>query len=164
MITEIVSCLDHALNFVQEQVADLSDDEIALQPAGAPNHAAWTLGHLVYSCQSMAVECGMQPWLPSDWESQFGYGSSPQSVKSELLSRPKLLAALTEAGNRLRTALRAIDEDALAKPLPDEQAREVLPTVAHALLQVVVAHTSFHAGQLAAWRRAIGRTPVGVFV
>jgi uncharacterized damage-inducible protein DinB len=37
-------------------------------------------------------------------------------------------------------------------------------TTAEALLQIVSAHTAYHAGQLAAWRRAIGREPVGVFI
>ena len=34
----------------------------------------------------------------------------------------------------------------------------------HLLLQVVGAHTAFHAGQLALWRRALGKPSVGVFV
>ncbi len=52
----------------------------------------------------------------------------------------------------------------LAKPLPDENVSELLPTVGHALLQVIAGHTAFHAGQLAAWRCAIGKRPVGEFI
>jgi len=164
MISEMVCCLDYTLAFIQDQVADLVDEDMVLQPASAPNHAEWTLGHIVYSCQEMAIELGVKPWLSSDWESRFAYGSLPSSTQSACLSKLTLLAALREAGDRLRTALLAVDESTLAEPLPDEKAREILPTMGHALLQVVIAHTAYHAGQLAAWRRAIGRAPVGVFV
>jgi uncharacterized damage-inducible protein DinB len=57
-----------------------------------------------------------------------------------------------------------MDQAALAEPLPDERVRELLPTKGHAILQVVAAHTAYHAGQLAVWRRAIGRPPNGVFL
>ena len=79
-------------------------------------------------------------------------------------SKAELLAAFADAGQRFRTALLGMDPATLAEPLPDERARGLFPTKGHALLQIVAAHTAYHAGQLAAWRRAIGRPPVGVFV
>jgi uncharacterized damage-inducible protein DinB len=165
VIAELVSSFDRSLTFMREVVADLSDEEMVLQPAGVPNHAVWTLGHVIHSCQAMAGELGVAPWLPDDWESRFGYGSSPDTVPASQGSRKAaLLAALADASNRLRTVLLATDEGRLGDPLPDEKARETLPTLGDALLQVVCAHTAFHAGQLAAWRRAIGRPPVGVFI
>jgi hypothetical protein len=36
--------------------------------------------------------------------------------------------------------------------------------MAHLLLQVVIAQTAFHAGQLAMWRRAIGKESIAVFI
>ncbi len=164
MIPELVANLDRTLTFMQEQVADLSDEEMVRQPEGVPNHAAWTLGHVIYSCQEMAAEIGVERWLPVDWESNFGYGSSPGSVAPGYATPSLLLASLRYAGERLRAALLRVDENTLAHPLPDEKVREIMPTLGHALLQVVAAHLAFHAGQLAAWRRAIGRLPVGIFL
>jgi len=164
MIPEVVGCFERSVAFMQESVADLSDEELVLQPPGVPNHAAWTLGHVIHSCEAMAGELGVEPWLPTEWESQFGYGSSPTAVVQQRPSKAALLAALQEASDRLRTALLRLDETALAEPLPDERVRQMLPTKGHAILQVVAAHTAFHAGQLAAWRRAIGRQPVVVFL
>jgi len=165
MIPELVGSFDRSMAFVQELVADLSDDEMTLQPPGAPNHASWTLGHLIHSCQAIAGELGVGPWLPDDWESRFGYGSSPSGAATSTgTGKAALLAALVDASDRLRTILLATDESRLKDPLPDENARKTLPTLGDALLQVVSAHTAFHAGQLAAWRRAIGRPPVGVFI
>jgi uncharacterized damage-inducible protein DinB len=165
MIPQLVSCFDRSVAFMQGLVADLSDAEMVLQPAGVPNHALWTLGHVIHSCQAIAGELGVAPWLPEDWESRFGYGSSPAGAAArQEPDKAALLAALADAADRLRTALLATDEGKLGDPLPDQKMREILPTVGHALLQVVAAHTAFHAGQLAAWRRAIGRAPVGVFL
>lgn len=164
MIPELAACFERTVAFMRESVADLSDEDIVLQPPGVPNHAAWTLGHIIYSCQAMAAELGVEPWLPGDWESQFGYGSSPTAVATQRPAKAALLAALAEASHRLQRALSEMNETALAEPLPDLKAREILPTKGHAMLQVVAAHTAYHAGQLAAWRRAIGRQPVGVFV
>jgi hypothetical protein len=165
MIVELVGCLDRATAYIRGLVADLSDQQMILQPPGAPNHAAWTLGHLIHSWQVIAVELGVNSWLPDEWESFFGYGSSPADVVgSTHSSRDVLTASLADASNRLRAALLATEERRLGEPLPDASSRESLRTIGEALVQVVCAHTAFHAGQLAAWRRAIGREPVGVFI
>jgi uncharacterized damage-inducible protein DinB len=164
MIPEVVACFERTVAFMRESVADLSDEDMVLHPPGVPNHAAWTLGHVIHSCEAMAGELGVEPWLPRQWESQFGYGSSPTALVQERPSKAALLAALAEASHRLRTALLRLDDKALAEPLPDEKVRELLPTMGHAILQVVAAHSAYHAGQLAVWRRAIGRQPVAVFL
>ena len=164
MIPELIGCFERTVAFMQESVADLSDEDLVLQPPGVPNHAAWTLGHVIYSCQAMAGELGVDTWLPREWESRFGYGSSPMVIVSQHPCKAELLGALADASDRLRTALLAVDERAWAEPLPDERVRDLLPTKGHALLQVVAAHTAYHAGQLVAWRRAIGRPAVGVFL
>jgi uncharacterized damage-inducible protein DinB len=165
MIPELIGSFDRSLAFMRGLVADLSDEEMVLQPPGAPNHAAWTLGHVSHSCQAIAGELGVAPWLPGDWETRFGYGSTPAAAAdSGGSSKAELLSMLADASDRLRAVLLATDERRLKDPLPDEKTREILPTLGDALLQIVSAHTAFHAGQLAAWRRAIGRPPVGVFV
>lgn len=165
MITELVSCFDRTAAYVCMLVADLTDDEMTLQPPGVPNHAAWTVGHLIHSCQAIAGELGVTPWLPDDWEGVFGYGTSPgRAASSAYASKEVLTTRFTDACHRLRGALLSVDESRLRDPLPDRESHEVFATTADMLLQVVAAHTAYHAGHLAAWRRAIGREPVGVFI
>jgi len=164
MIPEMIGSLDLTLAFMRDQVADLTDEEMILQPAGFPNHAAWTLGHIIYSCHAIAGELGQKSSLPDDWETQFGYGSTPGTRVSERSRKTALLSALEEAGQRLRSALLETDEKSLTDPLPDAGDQEILSTKGHLFVQVVVGHTSYHAGQLTSWRRAIGRKPVGVFI
>ena len=164
MVLELISSFAYTVDFIERQVADLSDEDMVSQPPGAPNHAAWALGHITFSCHEIAGELGIERWLPGDWESRFGYGSVPASQASLRFSKSALLASLREASIRLREAVSRLDEKALASPLPNANARKLFPTTGHWLLQVVAGHTAFHAGQLAAWRRAIGRAPVDAYV
>ena len=160
MIDELIHTFEATVRFMEQSVADLSDDEMVEQPPGVPNHGTWTLGHIIYSCQAMAAELGAEPWLPDDWESAFGYGSTPSSDLSLYPRKSEMLTLLADAAGRLRQAILAADESVLSKPLPDE----ALPTMGDVLLQVVAAHTAYHAGQLAVWRRAIGKPSAGVFI
>jgi hypothetical protein len=105
VIPELVGCFERTVAFMEELVADLSDQDMVLQPPGVSNHATWTLGHVIYSFQAMAGELGVKPWLPGDWESEFGYGTSPLPVASQHSSKAALLGALADASHRLRTAL-----------------------------------------------------------
>ena len=160
MVPELVHTLEATVKFMEELVADLSAQQMVEQPTGVPNHGMWTLGHVIHSCQGIAVELGATHWLPDDWESVFGYGSTPLSDVQGYPTKPELLTLLADATSRLRQTLLAANESVLGQSLPDE----TLPTMGHLLLQVVVAHTAYHAGQLAVWRRAIGKQSVGVFV
>jgi hypothetical protein len=71
-----------------------------------------------------------------------------------------MLAIVADAMSRLREALQATDASLLEKSVPDE----TMPTMGHILVQVVVAHTAYHAGQLAAWRRAVGGPTGAVYI
>lgn len=160
MIDQMIHTFESTVRFMEQSVEDLSDEEMVAQPAGVPNHGTWTLGHIIFSCQGMAVELGAAPWLPGDWESVFGYGSTPRSDGDPYPRKEELRGLLAEATGRLSETLRGADPSVLIRQLSEED----FPTMCHLLLQVVVAHTAYHAGQLSAWRRALGRGPVAVFV
>ena len=160
MIAEMLTTFETTLQFTEQSVADLSEEQMVQQPIGVPNHATWTLGHIIHSCQGLAAELGVEPWLPDDWEAVFGYGSTPSADPSLYPRKADMLAVLTDSVDRLRQKLLTMSESALRQSLPDE----TMPTMGHLLMQVVIAHTAFHAGQLAMWRRAIGKESVAVFV
>lgn len=160
MIDELISTFEATLRFMEHSVDDLSEEEMVEQPPGVPNHATWTLGHIIFSCQGMATEIGAAPWLPADWESVFGYGSTPRSEEQHYPEKARLLTMLSDAASRLCHTLHSATGSVLRRELPDDD----FPTMGHLLLQVVVAHTAYHAGQLAVWRRAIGKESVSVFI
>jgi hypothetical protein len=160
MISELLNTFELTLKFIERSVADLSEQQMVEQPTGVPNHATWILGHVIYSFQGIAIELGTQRWLPNDWESIFGYGSTPMSDLSCYPSKSEMLEALSDAADHLQRTLLSASESTLHQSVPDE----TLPTMGHLVSQVVVAHTAFHAGQLAVWRHAIGKQSVAVFV
>ena len=77
MITETLNSYELHSEFLRRLVSDLDKDQMICQPVNVPNHPAWTIGHLVYSCQQIGGEIGLSPWLPTDWGEQFGTGSTP---------------------------------------------------------------------------------------
>jgi hypothetical protein len=160
MVNELINTFKSTLKFMEKSVADLTEDEMVEQLKGILVHAMWTFGHIILSCQGIAMELGVEPWLPDEWESDYGYGSKPHTDRLNYPNKSELLLHLTESKNRLCEAMLNMDASVLAKKLPDE----TLPTMGHLLFQVVVAHTAYHAGQLAVWRRAMGKQSVGVFV
>ena len=160
MIDELIHIFEGTVRFMERSVADLSDEEMVVQPPGVPNHATWSLGHIIFACQGMATELGEAAWLPEDWESTFGYGSTPRPGREGYPDKAELLALLADATDRLGQVVRSVEASVLERRRPDED----FPTMGHVVLQVLVAHTAYHAGQLAVWRRAMGRDSVAVFV
>ena len=160
MIDEIADVFKSTITYVEKMIEDLSDHELVQQPTGIPNHGAWTLGHIIYSCQGMAVEIGEDSWLPENWESDFGYGSEPSPDAGYYPNKSEMMSLLSESSQRMRKTLLNAGQSFYNKKLPDEE----FSTMGHLVIQVVIAHTAFHAGQLAMWRKAIGKPSVGVFV
>ena len=146
----------YSLDFVADQVADVTEPDMAAQPDGAANHPSWIIGHLTFACQMLGGVVGLSDWLPNDWAKRFGPGSTAVANGKFYLPKREALAQLYSAGIRLSAAVTALDEPQLDAPFPDEAYIEVFPTVRHALTQVLVGHTAFHVGQLSVWRKAMG--------
>ena len=144
-------------------VADVPDERLAEQPPGVPNHAAWTLGHLVYSCQLIGGEMGLQTWLDGQWNwpALFGGGSVPVATRDTYPAKPELVSAINDGLSRLTARLIELGDAGLDTDLPDARYRHVFPTLGHAVMQVAVAHFGYHLGQLVVWRRAVGMGEIG---
>ena len=155
-IEPVLHSFSYALGYLREQVEDLPPDDIVCQPAGVANHPAWTIGHLVFISQAIGEVAGLKPWLDEGWINAFGPGSRPTEEADAYPSKRDLFSALADAETRLKAAFCELGESALDEPFPDADYLEVFPTVRHALSQVLVGHTSFHVGQIAVWRRAMG--------
>ena len=74
---------------------DIQEEFMALQPAGARNHPAWTLGHLLYVESEGARTIGLSPpQLPAAWNEKFAPGSTPTQDRKEYPSKAELLDRL----------------------------------------------------------------------
>jgi len=156
MRTAILNSLALHLKHLRGLVADLSDQQMTTELPEAVNHPAWIIGHVVFSCQAMGGEIGLEPWLPENWGILFGTGSKPGGDEHSFPSKEALLEALAKAEDTLASRLNSMSEKSLLEPLPDEECRELLPTVGHALVHILSGHTGLHIGQLTVWRRAMG--------
>ena len=156
MLSELRSSFGFNMKYLKLLAADLDDSQLVVQRDGVPNHATWTIGHLIYTCERMCEALGQTGWLPEDWSEHFGTGSTPVGDPAEYPSKTELLAALDLADRNMLKALDGENEDSLTRPLPNKQYRKVFPTVGHALLYILLSHFSMHVGQLTVWRRACG--------
>jgi phosphinothricin acetyltransferase len=152
----ILNSYELHLQHLRRLVADLDDKQMVSQPNNMPNHPAWTIGHLVYSCQTIGGELGLSAWLSDDWEQRFGTGSTPVADAAAYPSKATLLGALGDGKERVVAALVSLGETGLARSLPDVRYRERFPTIGHAVTHILSGHTALHLGQLTVWRWAMG--------
>jgi hypothetical protein len=155
MIVEVLNSYDLHFEFLRTLVSDLSAEQMVSQPEGVPNHPAWTVGHLAFSCQAIGGEFGLKAWLPADWEEKFGTGSTPVADESAYPDKEALLEALADGKSRLSAALQEMGDVGLAEPLPDVRYRDKFPTIGHAVIHILSGHTALHLGQLTVWRHAM---------
>ncbi len=156
MIEETLAALSLAHDQLRRLVADLSGAQMVAQPGRLANHAAWTLGHLTCSLDLLGSELGLAPQVPDRYPELFLTGTAPVDDERAYPAKNELEATLDRAIGRLRAHLHGLTPDALQDPLPDEHYRAILPTKGAALVHILVGHFSFHVGQVAAWRRALG--------
>jgi hypothetical protein len=160
MIYEVAASYSRAVDYLRQLVADVPDEMLRRQINGVVNHPAWVIGHVIYSCQAIGGEMGINPWLPPDWAERFGTGTVPVEAKKDYPSKQELLDALSDAQQRVNDRLFALGDLGLTVPLPDERYREIFPTLGHAVLHILTVHTAIHVGQVTVWRRAIGLGPL----
>jgi DinB superfamily len=151
----------YCLDFLREQVADVSAADMVAQPNGIMNHPAWVIGHITYACQMLGGAIGLPEWLPNDWANRFAPGSAPVADGSLYETKNSALSMLGDAQSRISQAVDHLHDSHLDEPFPDESYRVVFPTIRHAITQVLVGHTANHIGQLSVWRRAMGLAPMG---
>ena len=143
------------LDQVHSLVAGLKPAQWVQQPQGCSNHALWTLGHLISSAQAIGGELGLNPWLPAEWGSRFGPGSQPKPDLEAYPTLEDLLTALRSAAKRIEDRLQILPPGDWTGPLPDVRYRDRFPSLGHAVVHILLAHTSFHAGQLSVWRQSV---------
>ena len=123
------------------------------------NHPLWIVGHLAHTNEFPAQLLGVEYKAPDGWDKLFGMKSVPVDDASKYPDLATLLAELDKGVAAVTPALASITPDALAAPMPDEQFRQMMPTVGDGLAFILASHFAMHLGQLSAWRRACGMPP-----
>ncbi len=128
------------------------------------NHPAWVCGHLSLYPARMLRMVGMDasPAAPPDrWTDLFKGGSPCLDDPSgkHYPPRDELVSTLLRASAELLDRVEGIEDEILDRPNPDEQYRQVFPTVGAAFVVLLCSHVAMHMGQVSAWRRCMGMGP-----
>ncbi|MBY0585755.1 DinB family protein [bacterium] len=146
------------LGYLQQTVADVSEEELDQQPVGSGNPPRWILGHLAVCCDYALKQMGGSPICPREWHVSFGPGSTPGAEGSAKPSKEELLATLTKGHEKVVEQLRTVSPETMSAPhgivfLAGTPLQCKGDLVAH----LMTSHEAGHVGQLTYWRRATGR-------
>ncbi|MHC4217723.1 MAG: DinB family protein [Planctomycetota bacterium] len=132
------------------------DSNATAQPAGLPNHAIWTLGHLALTMHRAAERIAADEF-PLPWDPEpFAFGSTPTAVREDYPALAEMLERFRRSFALLLEAVRGAGDDGLARDVTWGSSA----LTARDLAQRMVFHNGAHCGQLVDVRRALGLRPV----
>lgn len=135
--------------------ADLSDEEYFKVPVADGNHAAWNVGHIACSEDSMVegITSGKKH-IAEETHELFKGGSVCTPGATTYPTRADIDKMLHEARERTVCALKAFDDAKWEEPSPEGYPKEVFPTIG-AVWGMIGAHQFWHIGELAVCRKAL---------
>lgn len=150
------------LDLLERLMDDVTGDELSKHPLPGMNPPRWILGHLAVSADFGLQLLGREPVLPPEWHHAFGPGSDNEAADGPRPTKDELLSAVRDGHQRLLAALEEADESQLAQPhgIAFAGLDKGFPTRGDLLAFLMGGHEAFHIGQLSAWRRASGRSPL----
>ena len=141
-------------------LSDMKDLPVSTQIPEGLHHPAWAVGHAIVSEAGLVERyvVGQEPAIK--WAGLFSPGNQPPADPAAYPAWTELLAEYDRVRARTLQVLAGLSDADLDRPskAPPEAAR-LFGTVGQCLVMVGL-HTSFHAGQIADVRRALGRKPL----
>ncbi len=156
MLKSLVHNYDFDLSYLKMLLDDIPEEQMCRQPGGMVNHPAWTLPHLVTGSEFAAKLLGLESSMPEDWWTKYGRGSEPVDEASAYPSKAEAMTALEKQHARVSEALEGVDPALLDETMPNEEFRQIMPTIGDGLMFLLGTHEAGHLGQITAWRRAMG--------
>jgi uncharacterized damage-inducible protein DinB len=159
MLDSYLATINHTRGMTLKLVADLTDDQLVLQPAPKVNHPAWVLGHLLQVDHAFLSLVSGQPqpdWIDDNWKAIYGQKSEPVTDKSKYKPKAFYVERLVAVREQIIAGLKAMKPADFQAPHPDPARRERFPTVGHAVMLYGTWHEAYHSGQLSTWRRVLG--------
>jgi hypothetical protein len=161
MMKAIVRTWAAQREYAAKLVADVPEAAMVSQPVAGVlmNHPAWTLGHLLPYCSTVAAMLRGEAF-PDPMHSPFAKGSSPSADLGVYPEKAVLVADYLRAHDDAAAALEAADASVMGLKIPLARWEQRFPLVGDAVVYLMVSHEATHLGQLSAWRRAGGRAAV----
>jgi uncharacterized damage-inducible protein DinB len=141
---------------VHLSVDDLTQAESLIQPRPAGNCLNWVVGHLVCVYDHLLPVVGAAPVMTENALKRYDRGAPPIKDAAEARELPELMAALDQATERLDAGLANLTSETLDAPAPFSPSGNPNETV-RSLLNTILFHQSYHAGQVGMLRRMAGK-------
>ena len=163
IIDGLLICWNNNLDYGQRLVADLTEEQMVLQPVpdgkSPANHAAWVMSHLnAYLPILPCLIKGVTFDDPKDHP--FGMKSRPESDRNLYPSKQEMIETFVAGHEVVTELLSGTDDSVFDKPVMLERWQSRMPTAGAALMYLMVFHENVHLGQLSAWRRIQGMPSV----
>jgi hypothetical protein len=140
---------------------DLKDVPTTFPTPRGGNHALWVLGHLARSeayVVSVMIQGDTDP-LP-DWKSLFGGGTEPLAEADKYPAYDRVLAEFEKVRASTLKFVGTLKESDLEKRTNTPPEYAAMFGTIGLCLAMLINHQSFHTGQIADARRALGRKPI----
>ena len=158
-VREGLRSLEFARGLLLEMAKATPDDRFYETPAEGGNHAAWNLGHIAVTDDSIrAALGGGDPLLDDDWHDKFKFGSTCQPGSEGYPTREELMNALARCRTSLIAWFSGLTESELVEPLTGGMTQFAADR--SMLMGSMASHEAFHAGQMSAARRVFGMPPL----
>lgn len=140
--------------------SDLSDQEYFVVPTEGANHAAWIVGHIAVSEDSMsAAVAGGKKRLGEDLYKLFQGGTACVQDASKYPSRKAIDELFKNARAHCIEALKAFDVNRWDEKMPDSFSAQLFPTRG-SYWNLIGTHHFWHIGQLTVCRVALRKKHV----
>jgi len=140
--------------------ADLTDAEYFKIPVPGANHAAWIVGHVATSEDSLtAAATGKPKRVPENLQKLFKGGSPCNPEASKYPSRKEIDELFRTSRAQTVEALKAFDESTWGDPAPQGYPKELFPTLG-SIWGLQGTHQFWHIGQLTVCRAALKKPHV----
>ena len=145
--------------YAKQIMADIDDSSMCQQPMGL-NHPAWLLLHLATAADYASKLLGGNGVCPADWNAKADTKKPLTQTRSDYPSKDVLISTFEAAFQHAADLFEKKTADELSKPQQLGFFEKELPTVGDMAGFLLIAHTNLHLGQLSAWRRATGKSPL----
>jgi len=145
---------------LMQMLTDLSDEEYFKPPVKNGNHAAWIVGHIAVSEDSMTADLTGRPKrIDEATHALFKSGSTCHADASKYPPRKRLDELYRHSRAHAVEALKMYDESKWDSPAPGGYPTELFPTRG-SVWGLMANHPFWHIGQLAVCREVLGKKRV----
>ena len=146
-----------ARDVVGANVNGLTHEDSLVQPQPGGNSLNWIMGHLVWAYEQALPLFGQPLVLPEGTLDRYARGAPGLGSPAEAMNFRELLAAWSAAVERVDTGLANLTSEVLDRKAPGSPTKNPDETV-RSLVNTILFHQAYHAGQTAVLRRVAGKS------